>query len=151
MKKLILIALAFISIQAFAQTENREGRRGKMKNIKNLSAEDAAELGTKKMTLAFDLTESQQSEVMSILLDEAKFRKQKMQEREARREELKKVRPSQEERLEMKKEKLDRQIEMKQKIKSVLDEEQYAKWESQMEQRRTQRQGKGRKNGKKQR
>jgi len=145
MKKLILITLAFISIQAFAQPENREGRRGKMEKMKNLSAEDAAELGTKKMTLALDLTEPQQSEVQAILLEEAKFRKQKMKEREDRREEAKKARLSQEERLEMKKEKLDRQIEMKQKMKSILDQEQYDKWESHMKKRTSQRQGKRRK------
>lgn len=142
MKKLILIALAFVSIQAFAQPGDRDGRRGQGQKMKNLTAKDMAELGTKKLTLDLDLSEDQKSEVQAILLEEGKFRKQKMQEHQAIRENIEEARPSKEERLEMEKEKLDRQIAMKEKMKSVLNDEQYAEWESNMEERKSQRKGK---------
>ncbi|MEM6515618.1 MAG: hypothetical protein AAF688_05500 [Bacteroidota bacterium] len=137
MKKLILIAIALVNLQAFAQPGDRQERREQIQKIKDMSVEDMAELGTKKMTLDLNLSEDQQSKVQAVLLEEAKFRKQKMEEREARRDEMEKVRPSKEEHIQMEKEKLDRQIAMKENMKSILDDEQFAEWEQNMEERRS--------------
>lgn len=119
MKKLLIIALALITIQVSAQ--ERGERKGKHADF---TPEETAQLQTKKMTLALDLSEAQQREIGAINLENAKVRKGKM---EARKNSD--TKPSKEERFKMKNEMLDAQIANKQKMKSILNAEQYAKWE----------------------
>ena len=139
MKKLIFITIAFISVQAFAQNRERGGKKDRAEQMQDLSAEDIATLDAKKMTLNLDLSEAQQTKVQSVLLEEATFRKEKMKEREASRAEADAQRPSKEEHFKMQNEKLDRQIELKQKMKSILNDVQYAKWEAQLSEKRSNR------------
>ena len=122
MKKLLIIALALVTIQVSAQ--ERGERKGKFADF---TPEEMAQLQTKKMTLALDLSEAQQREVSAINLENAKARKAKMKTRKARKDADKK--PSKEEMLKMKNERLDAQIATKQKMKTILNAEQYAKWE----------------------
>ena len=121
MKKLLVIALALITIQVSAQ-EKREGKGRKA----DLTPQEMAQLQTKKMTLDLNLTEAQQREVSVINLENAKARKIKMEARKSRKDAEK---PSKEEMLKMKNDRLDIQIANKQKMKSILNAEQYAKWE----------------------
>tara|TARA_R110002049_G_scaffold99113_3_gene241662 strand:- start:4008 stop:4475 length:468 start_codon:yes stop_codon:yes gene_type:complete len=131
MKKLILIAIAFIGLQATAQQQKKQGpNKGESgEKMMNLSAEEAATLQTKKMTLALDLNESQQKEIQRINLENAKVRKAHMAERKAKKEAGTAERPSKEDRVKMMNAMLDHKIEMKAKMKTILNEEQYAKWE----------------------
>ena len=129
MKKLIFIALAFIAVQATAQQRNDRPNRPqgeRMERFKDMTPEEMATLQTKKMALQMDLTESQQKEIQKINLENAKERKARM---EARRNSGNMRNLSKEERLKIANERLDRQIEMKAKMKKILNEEQYAKWE----------------------
>jgi predicted lipase len=131
MKNLIVIAVAFLALQATAQEQKNEKpikgeRLGKMMN---LSAEDAATHQTKKMTLHLDLTASQQAEIQKINLENATKRKVMMEERKAKKESGELKKPSDEERLKMANAKLDHQISMKAKMKKILNDEQYVKWE----------------------
>ncbi|MDX1279505.1 hypothetical protein [Oceanihabitans sediminis] len=119
MKKLIIVALAFVSIQLSAQ------ERKAMKA--DVSAEELAQLQTKKMVLALDLTEEQQKEISKIHLENAKVRKAKMETRKLRKNAEEK--PTKEEILKRKNNRLDAQIATKQKLKSILSAEQYEKWE----------------------
>ncbi|MBU2939709.1 hypothetical protein KO494_09180 [Lacinutrix sp. C3R15] len=119
MKKLLVIALALVTIQVSAQ-EKREGRQRKA----DFSPEEIAQLQTKQMTLDLDLTDEQQEKIGAINLENAIARKAKMEARKKSDE-----KPSKEEMLKMKNERLDAQIETKRKMKSILNEEQYAKWE----------------------
>lgn len=133
MKKIILIAIAFISLQAIAQDkrhrDSKEGRKGSIEMMKDLSAEDIATLKSKKMTLALDLSEKQQAQVKDILFKQATIRKQKMQEHEKMKTSDQAQKPSKEERVKMMNERLDDQIKMKKQMKSILSTEQYEKWE----------------------
>lgn len=130
MKKLILIAIAFIGLQATAQ-QKRQGlnshERGQ--RMMNLSAEEMATLQTKKMTLHLDLNKSQQDDIYKINLENATLRKTFMEARKAKKEAGNAERPSKEERLKMMNAKLDHQIANKAKVKKILNEEQYTKWE----------------------
>lgn len=119
MKKLIIVALAFVSIQLSAQ------ERKAMKA--DVSAEEFAQLQTKKMVLALDLTEEQQKEISKIHLENAKVRKAEMETRKLRKNAEEK--PTKEEILKRKNNRLDAQIATKQKLKSILSAEQYEKWE----------------------
>jgi protein CpxP len=132
MKTLILIAFAFITLQAVAQ-DNRKGdekgeRNGKREMMKDLSPEEMATLGSKKMTLALDLSIDQQAKVKEALLEQATIRKQNMVEREKMKNNDDAKKPTKEERVEHLNAKLDTKIAMKQKMKSILTAEQYEKW-----------------------
>ena len=130
MKKVLLIAVAFLGLQATAQQQNRERpNRERMERMSDYTPEEMAELQTKKMTLHLDLTEAQQSKIYDINLTNAPVRKAKMTAMKAKKESGDFVKPTKEERLAMVNAKLDRQIEMKKKMKSILNDEQYAKWE----------------------
>ena len=131
MKKILIIAVALLALQVTAQEQQRErsNKQGKSLKMMDLSAEDAAALQTKKMTLHLDLNKSQQAEIKKINLENATKRKAMMAERKARKESGEIQKPTQEQRLEMLNTKLDRKIAMKAKMKNILDKEQYTKWE----------------------
>ena len=131
MKKILIIAVALLALQVNAQEQQRErsNKQGRSLKMMDLSAEDAATLQTKKMTLHLDLNKSQQAEIKKINLENATKRKAMMAERKARKKSGEIQKPTQEQRLEMVNTKLDRKIAMKAKMKNILDKEQYAKWE----------------------
>lgn len=127
MKNLIVIAIAFLSLQVMAQDHGRPHHKKMDKEmLKDLSAEDMATLKTKRMTLDLDLDESQSKAVYALFLEESKRLKTKMAERN---NEEKKEKPSKEEHLKRLNEKLDRQIALKKEMKSILNEDQYKKYE----------------------
>lgn len=129
MKKLILIALAFVSVQAFAQPNEGQNKKKRMHKMHNLTPEQSATLQTKRLTLHLDLNDKQQAEIKEILLANAEARKAKMEEMKAKKEKGELQKPTEEQRYEMANAKLDHQIAMKAKMKNILNEEQYAKWE----------------------
>lgn len=130
MKKLILIALAFIGLQATAQElKQKHGgeRKDRMEKMQDLTPEEMATLQTKKMTLHLDLTEAQQKQIQALNLEEATLRKAKMEEYKKLKESGEK--PTKDMRVKMMNEKLDHEIELKQKMKTILNAEQFEKWE----------------------
>lgn len=137
MKNLFLIALAFVSIQTFAQERKQMQKKGdRADNIQNYTAEEQAELQTKKLTLALDLSEAQQKQVMDLNLEQATARKNKMSERQANKKNQEAKNPPKQDRLKAKNASLDKQIEMKAKMKKILTAEQYIKWESLQKERK---------------
>lgn len=124
MRKLILAALFLTGITAMAQDHNRkEGRR----QMQDLNPEQLATLQSKRMTLALDLTEGQQSKIKEMFAKNAEARKASMEEHKARKENGKEL--SDDEKFALKNERLDMQIAHKKEMKSILNDEQYAKWE----------------------
>ena len=140
MKNLVVIAIAFLTLSATAQDrrQERKGNDHRKEIMKDLTPEEVANLKTKKLTLKLDLTDKQQKKVESILLEQAVDRQKK---REAHQNKEEKEKPSKEEFLKMQNERLDNQIEMKRKMKDILTEEQYAKFEK-MKPRKQHRKGK---------
>lgn len=120
MKTILVIMVAALTFNMSAQNEKHERDM-----LKDLNPEELAELKTKKMTLHLDLNESQQAEIKSIILEEAKLKQQQRSDRDKG----KNSKPSKEEQLQRMNDKLDREIEMKSKMKSILNEEQFEKWE----------------------
>lgn len=130
MKKLVIIALAFFALQVTAQDQRkRHHNKERGQKMMNLSAEEMATLQTKKMTLHLDLNESQQAKIHKLNLENATKRKAIMEARKAKKENGDSEKPSKEERLKMMNDRLDYQIAMKAKMKDILNDEQYAKWE----------------------
>ncbi|MCB4799436.1 hypothetical protein [Neotamlana laminarinivorans] len=137
MKKILLIAIALVGLQAVAQNEDgerRNHRKDRGDKMMNLSAEEIATLQTKRMVLELDLTKSQQEKIQAINLENAKKRKAMMEERKAKKESgEERKKPTAEERLAMENARLDHKIAMKAKMKDILNDDQYAKWQEHQE------------------
>src|SRR6056297_1770240 len=122
MKKLALFAILLSGVVLTAQRSE-----GKRQGMRDLSPDQIATLQTKKMTLALDLDQKQQTEVQSIILANATERKNKMEERKAEKQEGN--RPSKEERYAIQNERLDHMIAQKAAMKKILTQAQFEKWE----------------------
>ena len=127
MKKLILLAALVMSSAIFAQ-ENHSDKKDKMAHLKDLSPEQMATLRTKKMALSLDLSKAQQDKVYALHLDEAKTRKEQRAERNNNKG-TEKPKLSSDEKFNKMNERLDKKIVTKNKMKSILSEEQFKKWQ----------------------
>ncbi|MDX1766625.1 MAG: hypothetical protein R3294_01145 [Arenibacter troitsensis] len=139
MKKLIVLMVLMAGITAMAQKPERE--RGDRGNMRDMTPEQIATLQTKQMTLALDLTDAQQKEIQSINLENAVKRSEKMNEMKARKESGEAKKLTSEERYAMKTAMLDHQIAQKEKMKKILNKEQYMKWEKMKDNRESRRKG----------
>ena len=133
MKKLLLIAIALITVNATAQERKRErpnrGERERIQQFKDFSPEEIATLQTKRMALALDLNEAQQKQVQTIHLEQAKTVKTEMEARKKMHDEAKAEQPSKEDRFNRVNGQLDKKLATKTKMKSILSKEQFEKWE----------------------
>lgn len=154
MKKLIFVFVVLITMNTQAQDGKREFKEKKSEEkhafLKDLTPEEIATLKTKKMTLHLDLTDAQQREVKKINLENATQRNTKREVHKSNRESGNAIKPTKEERLKMMNERLDQQIATKKKVKSILNEGQYEKWEKSMKHRANKKgeRGKGENSGK---
>lgn len=124
MKKLLVLSLLFIvSFNSFSQNRKQLGNK-----LKSFSAEQIATLQTKKMTLSLDLNLKQQNEIFNVCLEEVKFKKTKRGEINERKNNSKEGLSS-EEIFDMMNEKLDHQIALNNKMKTILNKDQFLVWQ----------------------
>lgn len=124
MKKLLVLSLLFIvSFNSFSQNRKQLGNK-----LKSFSAEQIATLQTKKMTLSLDLNLKQQNEIFNVFLEEVKFKKTKRGEINERKNNSKEGLSS-EEIFDMMNEKLDHQIALNNKMKTILNKDQFLVWQ----------------------
>ena len=76
MKKVLLLTFAMISLSAMAQEKQKSERP-------HYTPEQRATLQTKKMTLALDLSTTQQDQVLALELEQAKINIAAMEKRKA--------------------------------------------------------------------
>lgn len=132
MKKIAFIALVFIA--SFANAQNQKHAKQKMQDY---TPEERAQLQTKQLTLDLDLNEAQQKQVEALFLENAKASQAKYDLRKSSgNEKASKADFTKEEKLQMKNDRLDRQIEMKKKMKDILNEDQFIKWEKLREEKK---------------
>lgn len=115
MKKLMIL-VAILTV-GFANAQ---------RGMRDSSPEQIASIKSKKMTLALDLNTQQQSQVESILLKEAKERAANKLTKEERAELTKEQKVAKMEKM------LEKRIETKRQMKSILNADQYAKFEKMM-------------------
>lgn len=121
MKKIASIVLvALITVSTFAQEQQRRQKHHEF------TAEQIAEIQTKRMTLHLDLTSDQQEQILEINKQHAVERKQKMEERKALKESKKEL--TSDEIFTKKSARLDNMIAHKAEMKKILNEEQFEKW-----------------------
>jgi len=125
MKNVLIICIALLGFNAIAQKKDvskREVRTEMRKNFQSLTPEQRAELKSKKITLALDLSEKQQKEVKQLFMKEARERDVSKKEGKSRKD------LSDTERFERKNQMLENRIAHKKEMKSILNEAQYTKW-----------------------
>jgi len=123
MKKLSLFLIMLISISALSQQKSQSHKA----EMANMSAEETATLQTKKLTLLLDLDQAQQLEIKKLYQEKAEVRKTLMAERKKKgAEDTEKLK---ENRFERKNAHLDRELAHQEKMKQILNEEQFKKWQ----------------------
>ncbi|MDC6365708.1 MULTISPECIES: hypothetical protein [Flavobacteriaceae] len=126
MKRLAVALMLLTTVGVMAQ--RHEGRQMREVEKMDMTAEQMATLHTKKLTLALDLSQAQQNQIMQISLEDAEARKSKWEEVKVKKEGGEWTKPTPDERFEMENARLDRQIAHQQKMKEVLSDEQYQTW-----------------------
>lgn len=127
MKTFIAAALMLAATSTFAQAK-LEGR------AQQLSAEQKTELQVKRMTLDLELTEKQQKEIKSLVLEQNQKLEERRKDRDQRREEMAKM--TKDERFKMQSQALDEELAFQAKVKKILTDDQYVKWQAQRERRK---------------
>lgn len=126
MKNVLLICIVLVGIAVQGQPR-REAKMKDRKEIKekmaDLTPQERAMLKAKKMTLHLDLNDKQQKQVEALLVKQ----EEKKDALKAQREEDKEL--TKEEMVAIKSQKLDEEIAFKKDMKSILTEEQFAKFE----------------------
>jgi len=127
MKKVLVTTVLLIGMLGYSQRGPQFN--SEQRGMKDMTPEQIAILKTKKMTLALDLSTAQQKEIQKVNLENAKERKALMLERKVKKEEAEQSKPNADERFDFQNERLDRMIAQKGKMKQILSEEQFQKWE----------------------
>lgn len=124
MKKLasILILAFTFTVTVQAQKKGKQNERGP-----KLTMEQYADLAVKKMNLGLDLSEKQQNQIKPLIHAQAVARKVAMESRKENRATNKK--PSADQVYAMKSAQLDNQITFKNKLRNILNKEQFEKFE----------------------
>lgn len=125
MKNALIAALLLAGMIGYSQKSPEPGRQ---REKVEMSAEQRNDLRLKRMTLKLDLDNSQQKEMAKIISGQEKNRSEARAKMKERRET--KVKPTADELYAMQSKKLDREIEMRSKMKKLLNEKQFEKWES---------------------
>ena len=139
MKKLLVIALVFCTLSVVAQDKQQERRNDAKERFAKRgkqSPEDRAKIETKQMALRLDLSKQQQSQVEEVLFTHYSEGKKKMDTNKESRKEM-----TEDQRKQIKLDRLDAAIALKEKMKSILDDQQYSKYSKMLENRGKRRMG----------
>lgn len=121
-----ILTLYFLVIGFVLTTQAQKERK---KDSEKLTTEQQAELSVKKMTLKLDLTSDQQRKIKPLIAEKIAERKAFKEKRKAMKksgEKRKKL--STDQRFEKKNKALDNKIAFKNKMKNILNKEQYEKF-----------------------
>ena len=127
MKRLIIAALLIVGMTSFAQDKKETGKTHDRAEREKFTPEQRNQLMLKKTTLELDLNASQQKEMGAIIAEKTAKREAGMMEVKANKEAGKKL--TSDEMFARKNKMLDEQIVMKDRMKKILNPEQFKKWE----------------------
>lgn len=124
MKKLIVTAVLLIGLSTYAQEPAKNPRREK---LEQMTPQQKNELRLKKLTLELSLNASQQKEMGKIIAYNETKREGFKKERLAKKEAGTKI--TKDELFAMRTTLLDEKIVTKERVKKILDANQFEKWE----------------------
>ncbi|RZJ64286.1 MAG: hypothetical protein EOO50_16140 [Flavobacterium sp.] len=128
MKNVVMAVLMLVGVSGFAQ-EKHDGKR-KHDRVE-LSPEQRNELRLKELTLKLDLNASQQKEMAKIISEQQVKRDAARAEMKTKRDN--KEKPTADEVFARQSKMLDEQIAAKARMKKLLNDEQFDKWEKMRE------------------
>lgn len=128
MKKLIIAALLVVSMSSFAQDKKEMDGTHHRSEMEKFTPEQRNELMLKKMTLELDLSAKQQEQMKSIIAEKSAKRESRMKDMKANKAVDSKL--SSDERFARQNRMLDEKIAMKAKMKSILSDSQFEKWDA---------------------
>lgn len=123
MKKAVSL---LVFVLAFAITTNAQEKKKRVKK-ESFTAEQQATLAVKKMALALELSDAQMRKIKPILKKQAEERKVMREKMRKAKEDQKKL--SQEERYKKANAMLDKKLAFQKEMKSILNAEQYEKFQ----------------------
>ena len=126
MRKAILLMVLCAGFSGMAQSHGNHQRKGSP--VSNMTPEQIATLRTKRMALALDLSQAQQTKLQKLNLEKATLTKEKMAEFKAKKESGDLQKPSADERYAMRNRMLDRALAEQEQMKQILDKDQFEKW-----------------------
>ena len=117
--------IASILVVAIAFTFTTQAQKGpkKMKES-DFSVEQQTTLAVKKLTLALDLSDAQQRQIKPVIAEKIADKKANFQNRKEGKKDRKKL--SADERYAKQNQRLDKEIAMQNKMKRILNDEQYS-------------------------
>lgn len=127
MKKLIIVALLVVGMTSFAQNKKEIGSRHHRDEMEKFTPEQRNQLMLKKMTLELDLNASQQKEMSKIIAEKSDKRQARIKEMKANKNSN--TKSTSDEMFARKNRMLEEKIAMKDRMKKILNPEQYKKWE----------------------
>ena len=132
MKTILIIVMTFSSLSAMTQERKRDikmsERSERIDNLKDFSPEEMATIKSKKLALQLDLDDAQQQQIKMLFLEQSKLRGNRMEQRQKQMENAKNNNISKEERFKILNNSLDDKLDIRNKIKDILTQEQYEKW-----------------------
>jgi hypothetical protein len=129
MKKALLMLVIIVNCVANAQSKT-----GQLENREKRAPEERVEKQLKKITSDLNLDQKQEASIRQILLDQAAKREQKMAARQQNNEDEMTL-PTQDKKA-MLTEAKQNYKELKTQMRSILSEDQYAKWEKNQDEKR---------------
>lgn len=143
MKNLIMILVALVTIQVTAQEHNNKSSQDRRAMYNNATPEELTQIQTRKMTKQLDLSETQQKDVYSLLLERNTLRQTKKEAFIQAKKNSERQGISKAERLKMKDERLAQQTALQDRMKTILSSEQLTTWEEHMAKRGQNQKNKG--------
>ncbi|WP_051119593.1 hypothetical protein [Gillisia sp. CAL575] len=123
MKNLGIIAMMLFSMATFAQKDQIQERKHH-KETPEMTGEQRATLMSKKMALKLDLNQSQQNDLKKLFTENAKEHDKMMAEHKAMKDDAK----AEKDRFKIMNGRLDVQLAQQEKMKKILNEDQFKKW-----------------------
>jgi protein CpxP len=121
------IASILVLVLVFVFTLTTQAQKKRRDNRPQLSVKQQTSLAVKQMTLALDLSEKQQGQIVPLIQVQAAAKKEAMYKRKAMQESN--TKPSSDEIYEMKSKMLDNQIAFKNNLKDILNKEQFEQFQ----------------------
>jgi len=120
------IASILVLVFAFTLTTQAQKKRKRMQK-EQLTVKQQATLAVKKMTLALELSDAQQRKITPLITSQITDRRAQFEKIKKLKEAKKK--PTADERYKHQNERLDKQIAFQKEMKSILNSEQYEKFQ----------------------
>jgi protein CpxP len=128
MKKMLLAAILMTGLTSFAQVKTDNTKKGETVQKERLTPEQRNSLRVKDLTLKLDLNAQQQQEFTKMFAEDAAKRAEMAKQFKDKKSGEKKL--TADEKFAMKNKMMDERIARKAKIKTILNAEQFARWES---------------------